>query len=296
MTTNKGRVAEAERQNTDQAGRKDIERKAAKEIVLPSTLSVKQLADVMRVDSVEVIKQLMRNGIMAAINQVIDYDLAAVVCPAFGFTAKREEKEESVLSRTLEQMDESDESELKTRDPIVTILGHVDHGKTTLLDTIRSSRVTHGEVGGITQHIGAYQVEYGENKITFLDTPGHEAFTSMRARGANVTDIVILVVAADDGVMPQTLEAIDHAKSADVPIIVAINKIDKAGSDPDRVKQQLADRELLPEDWGGDTVMVAVSAQTKENLDQEQIQNLKKLINAGRITDAEKKIKHLIIS
>ncbi|MQF69585.1 translation initiation factor IF-2 [SAR202 cluster bacterium AD-804-J14_MRT_500m] len=282
MTTNKGRIAEAERQNTDQPERKDADRKVGKELVLPSTLSVKYLADSMGVDSVEVIKQLMRNGIMAAINQVIDYDLAALVCPTFGFTAKPEGKAESVLSRTLEQMEAADKSELKARDPIVTILGHVDHGKTTLLDTIRSSRVTDGEVGGITQHIGAYQVQYKDNKITFLDTPGHEAFTAIRARGASVTDIAVLVVAANDGVMPQTVEAINHAKAANLPLVVAINKMDMPDADPDTVKRQLTEHELLVEEWGGDVIAVPISAKDNMGID-DLLQNIQVVAEIGEL-------------
>jgi len=283
MTTNRGRTAEIERQGAGEAPRKNAVRKTAtKEVVLPATLSVKQLADSMRVDSIEVIKQLMRNGIMAAINQVIDYDLAALVTPAFGFKAKKEEKTKSVLASALQEMEKPDESKLKTRDPVVTILGHVDHGKTTLLDTIRNSRVTQGEVGGITQHIGAYQVKYGDNKITFLDTPGHEAFTAIRARGASVTDMAVLVVAANDGVMPQTVEAINHAKAANLPILVAINKMDMPDAEPDNVKRQLTEHNLLVEEWGGDVIAVPISAKNNTGI-EELLENIQVVAEVGEL-------------
>ena len=221
---------------------------------VPQAVSVKQLAEMMSVGSIELIKQLMRGGIMANINQVIDFDTASALVPSFGFRAF---PITDVLkgSSSLEQVEEASEL-LQPRPPIVTILGHVDHGKTTLLDAIRATRVADQEVGGITQHIGAYQVAYNGNEITFLDTPGHEAFTAMRARGAQLTDIAVLVVAADDGIMPQTVEAINHVKAANVPIIVAINKVDLPNADLDRVKRQLSEHDLLIEEWGGNVVAV----------------------------------------
>ncbi len=242
-------------------------RAGPREVQLPPTLTVKHLADLMRVSPIDVIKQLMRNGVMAAINQVIDFDLAATVTPAFGYRAKAEERARTPVSDVLEAADAGDDAALKARSPVVTILGHVDHGKTTLLDTIRDSRITEGEVGGITQHIGAYQIEYSGQKVTFLDTPGHEAFTAIRARGAQVTDIAILVVAADDGVMPQTVEAIDHARAAELPIIVAINKIDLPDARPDRVKGQLLEYSLVLEDFGGEIIGVPVSAKNRTGID-----------------------------
>ena len=236
-----------------------------KEITVSEGMTLKELAGKLGIKANAVIKTLVDRGLFATINQTLDVDTIKDLCKHFGATTTEVTFEEEAL----QEVDLNQEvRDLNSRAPVVTVMGHVDHGKTSLLDAIRKTNVAEREAGGITQAIGAYQVSIGNRKITFVDTPGHEAFTGMRARGANVTDIVILVVAADDGVMPQTLEAIDHAKSADVPIVVAINKIDKAGSDLDRVKQQLADRGLLPEEWGGDTVMVAVSAQTKENLDQ----------------------------
>ena len=242
-------------------------RAGPREVHLPPTLTVKHLADLMRVSPIDVIKQLMRNGVMAAINQVIDFDLAAMVTPAFGFRAKPEERAKTPVAASLEDLGPADDANVKPRSPVVTILGHVDHGKTTLLDTIRDSRITEGEVGGITQHIGAYQVDYNGQKITFLDTPGHEAFTAIRARGAQVTDIAILVVAADDGVMPQTVEAIDHARAAELPIVVAINKIDLPDARPDRVKGQLLEYSLVLEDFGGEIIGVPVSAKNRTGID-----------------------------
>ena len=237
-------------------------------VEIPPSLTVKQFADLLGVSAIELIKQLMRNGIMASINQVIDYDTAAIVAPDFGYEAL-EEKREALSARRAKKYQgfrEDDTGVQRPRPPVVTIMGHVDHGKTSLLDAIRETKVTATEVGEITQHIGAYQVDIHGQKITFLDTPGHEAFTAMRARGTQVTDIAILVVAADDGVMPQTLEAIDHARAADVPIVVAINKMDKPDANVQRVKQQLADRRLVCEDWGGDVVCVQVSAKKKEGI------------------------------
>jgi len=240
-------------------------------IELPHTLSVRQLADLLKVSVVDVIKQLMRGGIMANINQVIDYEAAAAVASGMGYKAQPQpqaaRKAASVISEIKKQQLSAEAGNLKPRPPVITIMGHVDHGKTRLLDAIRQTNVMDSEAGGITQHIGAYQVEVNGQKITFLDTPGHEAFTAMRARGAQVTDITVLVVAADDGVKPQTLEAIDHAKAAGVPIVVAINKMDKPEANPDVVKQQLADAELMIEEWGGDIICVPTSAKNKEGID-----------------------------
>ena len=244
------------------------ERKAqeaiATEIELSGPLTVKELAEKMGREVSEIIKKLMLLGVMASINQEVDVDTATIVAEEFGVTVTEVEPEEDPTD--IIEIEDAPET-LKPRPPVVTIMGHVDHGKTSLLDVIRQTNVTAGEAGGITQHIGAYQVRYNDNKITFLDTPGHEAFTAMRLRGAKSTDIAVLVVAADDGVMPQTIEAINHAKSADVPIIVAINKMDKPGANPDHVKQQLSEHGLLPEEWGGDVIMVPVSAKQKQGID-----------------------------
>ena len=214
----------------------------------------------------------MSNGVMATINQAVDFDTAAIVMAEYGFEAVPEVVEEVIVETGevplwRQMIAGEDEARLKNRPPVVTILGHVDHGKTSLLDAIRQTDVAAGEAGGITQHIGAYQVEMKGRLITFLDTPGHAAFTQMRARGAQGADIVILVVAADDGVMPQTKEAIAHAKAARVPIMVALNKIDKANANPDRVKQQLAELELVPDEWGGNTMVIPVSARQKQGID-----------------------------
>jgi translation initiation factor IF-2 len=229
-------------------------------------LTVKQLAELLGVSPIEIIKGLMRNGIMASVNQVINYDDAAKLASNLGYEPI-EQPEIATPGRVPKQgLLEEDVKALKPRPPVVTILGHVDHGKTTLLDAIRQSNIVDTEVGAITQRIGAYQVEVQGQKITFIDTPGHEAFTAMRARGAQVTDIAILVVAADDGVMPQTVEAIDHARAAEVPIVVAVNKMDKPNADLERVKQQLADHGLVIEEWGGDVVLVPVSAKKREGL------------------------------
>ena len=235
-----------------------------REVQLPETITVGELAGKMAVKANEVIKAMMKMGVMATINQPIDQDTAQLVVEEFGHTAVR--MKESELEDQLQSA--AGEVEALPRPPVVTIMGHVDHGKTSLLDYIRRTKVAAGEAGGITQHIGAYQVETPKGLITFIDTPGHAAFTAMRARGAHVTDIVVLVVAADDGVMPQTVEAIQHARAANVPIVVAVNKMDKGDADPDRVRNDLAKHNVIPEDWGGDTLFVHVSARTGDGVDK----------------------------
>ncbi|MGB7903599.1 MAG: translation initiation factor IF-2, partial [Steroidobacteraceae bacterium] len=235
-----------------------------RDVQIPETITVGELANRMAIKANEVIKTMMKMGVMATINQPIDQDTATLVVEEFGHTAialKENQLEDQLLAT-------SADIEVLPRPPVVTIMGHVDHGKTSLLDYIRTTKVAAGEAGGITQHIGAYQVQTPKGLITFIDTPGHAAFTAMRARGANVTDIVILVVAADDGVMPQTIEAIQHARAAEVPIIVAVNKIDKHGADPDRVRNDLGKQNVIPEEWGGDVMFVNVSAKTGEGIDK----------------------------
>ncbi|WP_407672300.1 translation initiation factor IF-2 [Paenibacillus sinensis] len=236
-----------------------------KKIIVRGNMTVGETAKLLHKDASEVIKKLILMGVMATINQELDIDTIQLLAGEFGVEVEVKIPVEEDRFETVEENDAPED--LKARPPVVTIMGHVDHGKTTLLDAIRSTNVTSGEAGGITQHIGAYQVEINHKKITFLDTPGHEAFTAMRARGAQVTDMTIIVVAADDGVMPQTVEAINHAKAAGLPIIVAVNKIDKPGADPDRVKQELTNYELVPEEWGGDTIFVNVSAKQRIGLE-----------------------------
>ena len=234
---------------------------------IPATITVHDLADLMDTNPVEIIKELMRHGYMYTINEVMEHDIASSVAAPMGFgVLPLAERDNGPGSLVLSQDDE-DPDKLQLRPPVITILGHVDHGKTTLLDRIRHTNVVDGEAGGITQHVGAYQINHQGTTITFLDTPGHAAFTAMRARGAQVTDIAVLVVAADDGIMPQTIEAINHGRAADVPIVVAINKIDAPNADVDRVKRQLAEQNLLIEEWGGDVIAVEVSALKGEGID-----------------------------
>jgi translation initiation factor IF-2 len=238
---------------------------AVTHVSLPEALTVKEFAEAISRSAADVITSLMRNGVMATQNQEIDYDTAAIIAEEFGVTTSL--LKEVKISDIIFDDTEDEEENLEPRPPVVSVMGHVDHGKTTLLDYIRSERVAEGEAGGITQRIGAYMTKVGGRKITFLDTPGHEAFTTMRARGAQATDMVILVVAADDGVMPQTIEAINHAKAANTDIIVAINKMDKPHANPDRVKQELAEHGLIPEEWGGSTIMVPISAKTGQGVE-----------------------------
>jgi len=245
-----------------------------KTIEIPVSITVRELAEIIETSPIDVIKQLMANGVMANINQQIDFDTAAIVVEEFGFEAlpiiapEVDAAEDQVdAPRWRQLINDEDETALVDRPPVVTILGHVDHGKTTILDVIREANVAEGEAGGITQHISAYQVEHNDQIITFLDTPGHAAFTAMRARGAQGADIAVLVVAADDGVMPQTREALAHARAAGVPILVALNKIDRENANPDRVLQQLADIGLIPDTWDGDTMVVPISAKQKTGLE-----------------------------
>ncbi len=262
----KGNKSKNEEQEKLRRLQMEVARKAPVTVKIPDEITVGELASRMKKTAGEVIKCLMKNGVMAGINQAIDFDTAEYVAVEMGCKVERE------ITVTIEEriIDDHVDSaeELETRAPVVVVMGHVDHGKTSTLDAIRKTSVTAGEAGGITQHIGAYTVEVNGQMITFLDTPGHAAFTSMRARGAKSTDIAILVVAADDGIMPQTVESINHAKAAEVPIIVAINKMDKPTANPDKIKEQLTKYDLIPEEWGGDTVIVPISAKTGQGLDE----------------------------
>ena len=264
LTTQRGRKGKKKQAKNEERNKQKIFELT--EIEIPDSISVKDLAAEMKKTTAEVIKKLLGYGIMATINQELDFDTAFLVAGEFGITAKKKETitDEDILFDDSEDKDE----ELEVRPPVVVVMGHVDHGKTSLLDTIRKTNVIGGEAGGITQAIGAYKVKVNGREITFLDTPGHEAFTAMRARGAQITDIAILVVAANDGIMPQTVEAINHAKSAGIPIIVAINKIDLPDANVDKVKQELMNYELVPEEWGGDTICVPISAKNNINIDQ----------------------------
>ena len=265
LTTERGRRGK-KRKNQNQEERTKQKIFQLTEIEIPETVTVKDLAADMKKTTAEVIKKLLGYGIMATINQEIDFDTAYLIAQEFGITATKKETvtEEDILFDDSEDKEE----ELETRPPVIVVMGHVDHGKTSLLDAVRKTNVIEGEAGGITQAIGAYKVKVKDREITFLDTPGHEAFTAMRARGAQITDIAILVVAANDGVKPQTIEAINHAKSAGIPIIVAINKIDLPDANIEKVKQELMAYELVPEEWGGDTIYVPISAKKGENIDQ----------------------------
>ncbi|WP_047984843.1 translation initiation factor IF-2 [Ornithinibacillus californiensis] len=262
---NKGPKNKRNKQNKQVNNQQPVIKETPKEIKYSGTLTVSELADKLNKEASELIKKLMFLGVMATKNQDLDDDAIELICAEYEVEVEKEIiLEDTDLDKYVEVDDETD---LIERPAVVTIMGHVDHGKTTLLDSIRNTKVTAGEAGGITQHIGAYQINRGGKKITFLDTPGHAAFTSMRSRGAQVTDVAILVVAADDGVMPQTVEAINHAKAAEVPIIIAVNKIDKESANPDRVMQELTEYELVPEAWGGDTIFVPLSALKGEGID-----------------------------
>ncbi len=269
-----------QKQLADEKNKMELRRKIAagevtadRKISLPPSITIRELADKLQRPVTDIIRELMKGGILASINERIDFDTAAVTAEDLGYQAIKEsdtQKEETV-SNALDSLKESvlneDEASLQPRPPVVVVMGHVDHGKTTLLDTIRASAVAKGESGGITQHIGAYQAEKNGRKITFIDTPGHEAFTMMRSRGARVADVAILVVAADDGVQPQTVEVVRIIEAAKLPYVVAINKMDKADANPDQVKRQLSDLGMVPEDWGGKTVMVPISAKSKQGID-----------------------------
>ena len=264
---NQQQVSQKKRQEEQEKMRKlqlEIAKKQPLKVSIPDEISVSELAVRLKKTGAEVVRELMKLGVMASLSQNIDFETASLVAMEFG--AKIEHEVIVTIEERLIDASEDKEEDLKPRDPVIVVMGHVDHGKTSLLDAIRKTNVVAGEAGGITQAIGAYRVKSGDRDITFLDTPGHEAFTSMRLRGAMATDIAILVIAADDGIMPQTIEAISHAKSADIPIIVAINKIDVPGADPDRIKTQLTEHGLVPEEWGGDVICCPVSAKTGEGL------------------------------
>ena len=266
MNNKKGNKSRNEEQEKMRRLQMEVARKAPTVVKIPEEITVAELASRMKKTVAEVIKCLMKNGVMAAMNQTVDFDTAEFVATELGCKVEKEVTvtiEERIIDDHVDTAEE-----LETRAPVVVVMGHVDHGKTSTLDAIRKTKVTAGEAGGITQHIGAYTVDVGGQMITFLDTPGHAAFTSMRARGAKSTDIAILVVAADDGIMPQTVESINHAKAAEVPLIVAINKMDKPTANPDKIKEQLTKYDLIPEEWGGDTIIVPISAKTGKGLDE----------------------------
>ena len=250
----------------------EIAKKTPLTVKIPDAIGVGELASRMKKTGAEVVKTLMKNGVMASLSDVIDFDTAAIIAEELG--CKVEKEVIVTIEERLIDTAEDKEEDLEPRAPVVVVMGHVDHGKTSLLDYIRNAHVAAGEAGGITQHIGAYQVNVQGKTITFLDTPGHEAFTAMRARGAMITDVAILVVAADDGIMPQTVESINHAKAANIPIIVAINKMDKPEANPERIKEQLTKYELVPEEWGGETIICPISAKTGEGID-----NLLEMVN-----------------
>ena len=294
MTSDGQPAAVDEAGTAEKPSRATTKRATTRALVLPETMTVQYLAEVLDQNPIDVIKQLMRNGIMASMNQVVEYKVATLVTAALSIRTSMAEPQSAAKGPAPEGSETVDESELVTRPPVVTILGHVDHGKTSLLDSIKNSKVADKEVGGITQHIGAYPVESNGNPITFWDTPGHAAFTAIRARGARVTDIAVLVVAADDGIMPQTLEAINHAKAAEVPIIVAINKMDLPGADPEKIKRQLSEQELLVEDWGGDVISVDVSAKTGAGIDN-LLENLLLVAEIGELRANPNKLAYGVV-
>ena len=258
------RARQKELKNANKDENKDNLKPIKRDINIPEAITVRELANRMAEQSSNVIKFLFGMGVTVTINQTLAADTAEYLVKEFGHNPIREEKAEEIIKKIKESRTEN----LKNRPPIVTVMGHVDHGKTSVLDVLRSANVVSGEFGGITQHIGAYQIENNSNKLTFIDTPGHAAFTEMRARGSKLTDVIVLVVAADDGVKPQTVESIKHAKAAKVPIVVAINKCDLPDADPQKIKNQLLEHELIAEDLSGDTLMVEISAKTKHNLDK----------------------------
>ena len=269
---NFGNKRKQEEQDRMRRLQQEIAKKAPVKVLIPDEIGVGELASRMKKTGAEVVKTLMKNGVMASLSDIIDFDTAAIIAEEMG--CKVEKEVIVTIEERLIDTAEDKEEDLLPRAPVVVVMGHVDHGKTSLLDYVRKAHVAAGEAGGITQHIGAYQVDVGGKVITFLDTPGHEAFTAMRARGAMITDIAILVVAADDGIMPQTIESINHAKAAKIPVIVAINKMDKPEADPERIKEQLTKYELVPEEWGGDTIVCPISAKTGMGID-----NLLEMVN-----------------